>query len=374
MKIGHVEIKVQQYADGRWGFDDYSQGPRRMVRLWKKEKAEARASDIAVLLANGRPDLLGITREEIAEVRRLRDARNSGRPLSGLCWEFLQIKHGKSSRHVQSLERDLKLFEQFIQPATPIAAITALQIQSFLDSRTGASERRKLNLRSSIVSLFRWATRMSYLPRGEGITEAEKVERIVAVPGQANVLTADQMRTLIVNVQDQFLPWLLIGGFAGIRSEEIAPDPKSKKSPLRWEDFHWRDGVIIVRAETAKTKEAREVPIQTNLAQWLAPYKSAEGPVLGSAEQPSKREATRIGKFIGGWKHNALRDSYCSYRARITQNVPKVSYEMGNSIAMVKRSYHRQQSLREARKWFNIKPAKFAKNVVPFYGAKNRVG
>jgi integrase len=164
------------------------------------------------------------------------------------------------------------------------------------------------------------------------------------------------------------MPWLLIGAFAGIRSEEIAPDPKSKKSPLMWEDFDWKHNVIIVRAETAKTREEREVPILPNLSQWLTPYRSTKGPVLGLAEQPSKREATRIGEFIGGWKHNCLRDSFCSYRARIIQDVPQVSYEMGNSIAMVKRSYHRRQSIQAAREWFNIRPMNGSSNLVLFDG------
>jgi integrase len=206
---------------------------------------------------------------------------------------------------------------------------------------------------------------MSYLDR-DRTTEAEKVDRIKIAPGEANIITADQMRTLIGNVQEHFMPWLLIGAFAGIRSEEIAPDPDSKKSPLMWEDFDWKHNVIIVRAATAKTRQEREVPILPNLAQWLAQYRSAKGPVLGDAEQPSKREATRIGEFIGGWKHNCLRDSFCSYRTRITQNVPQVSYEMGNSIPMVKRSYHRRQPIQAAREWFNIRPVNGASKLILF--------
>jgi hypothetical protein len=42
MKIGRISIQVRQYADGRWGFDDYSSGKRVMVRLLSKEKAVAR--------------------------------------------------------------------------------------------------------------------------------------------------------------------------------------------------------------------------------------------------------------------------------------------------------------------------------------------
>src|SRR4030095_8839588 len=218
------------------------------------------------------------------------------------------------------------------------------------------------NLRVAVISLFRWARRMSYLP--DRTTEAEKVEPIELVPGQPNIISPEQMRTLWANVRAEYLPWLCVAAFAGVRSEEIAPDHKSKKSPLMWEDFDWKHKVIIVRAETAKTKHEREVPLLPNLAKWLAPWRNAKGPVIGDCtRQPNDRETARLGALIGGWKHNCLRDSFCSYRARITQNVPQVSYEMGNSIAMVKRSYHRRQPIRAARQWFNIRPVKDSKVV-----------
>jgi hypothetical protein len=74
MKVGHIHIKVRQYSDGRWGFDDYSQGKRHMVRLDSKQKAESRATDLAVLLANGRGDLLQIDQSELAEIKRWKAA------------------------------------------------------------------------------------------------------------------------------------------------------------------------------------------------------------------------------------------------------------------------------------------------------------
>ena len=361
MKIGHVEIKVQQYADGRWGFDDYSSGARRLVRLLSKQKAEARATDIAVLLANGRGDLLQIDQGELAEFRKWKAASNVSVTIAEACASFLALKKSKSNRYRRSLTQDLKLFEGFVGPTTAITTIKALDIQRFIDSRT-AGDRRKANLRAAIVALFLWARRMSYLP--DRTTEAEKVEPIAKLPGQPNVLTPDQMRTLLDNVREDYLPWLLIGAFAGIRSEEIAPDHDSKKSPLKWEDIDWKHKVIIVRSETAKTREEREVPLLPNLAQWLAPWRSATGRVCEF--RPANNETQRLGKSIGRWKHNCLRDSFCSYRARITQNVPQVSYEMGNSIAMVKRSYHRRQSIQMAKEWFNIRPAAKSSKVVTF--------
>jgi integrase len=364
MKIGHISIEVRQYADGRWGFDDYSSGHRVMVRLKTKQKAEARATDVAVCLANGRKDLLHIKGNDLAEFRAWQSARVASVSVSEACKAFIALKGSKSSRHVDSLTKDLALFEDFVGADRSLGAVTALDIQRFLSSRE-AGDRRKFNLRACIISLFRWARRMSYLP--DQTTEAEKVEPIEKTPGQPNILTPAQMRTLLDNVREEYLPWLCIAGFAGIRSQEIAPDRKSKKSPLAWEDFDWEHQVIIVRSQTAKTKEEREVPISANLAQWLAPYRDAKGPVLGNCpRQPTDRETARLGELIGGWQHNALRDSYCSYRARITQNVPQVSYEMGNSVAMVKRSYHRRQPIHTAQEWFDMRPDRDSKNVVVF--------
>jgi integrase len=360
VKIGRVEVSIRQYADGRWGFDDYSSGQRIRVRCRTKRKAEARATDAAVLTANGRNEFSRFDQVKWQRFLKWEEDRNTfNATLGEVIAEFVALKKVKSTDTHQSLKDNLKLFEQFIGARTPIISIKALDIQRFIDSRN-AGQRRQFNLRAIVISLFRWARRMSYLP-DEQMTAAEKVEPVELKPGDASVLSPSQMQILIANVKEKFLPWLLIGGFSGIRSGEIAPTPQSKKSPLKWEDFDWKHRVIIVRRETAKTKEEREVPILPNLAQWLAPWRHAKGPVIKCKVLPSRRETARLGKLIGGWKTNYLRDSYCSYRSRITQNVPQVSYEMGNSIAMVKRSYHRRQPIRAAKEWFKIRPVRDSK-------------
>ena len=359
MRIDKIEI--QKYGDGRWGWDDYSQGKRHMVRCKSKEKAQARAADITVLQANGRVDLLQSNHSEWREFLAWKTASKSSLSLADAVTEFVALKNGNSSRHLRALAGDLRLFVDFIGATRPLGEVKALDIQRFLNSR-GVGQRRQLNLRMSVISLFRWARRMSFLDP-DRTTEAEKVEPIKKVPGKANVLSPEEMRTLLGGIRQDYLPWLCVAAFAGVRTEEIAPDRKSKKSPLRWEDFDWQHKVIIVREETSKVGQEREVPIPDNLAQWLAPYRNAKGPIC--VFQPTNNETGRVGKLIGGWKHNCLRDSFCSYRTRITQNVHQTSYEMGNSPAMVKRSYHKRQPIHTAQEWFDIRPMESA-NVVMF--------
>jgi hypothetical protein len=143
-----------------------------MVRCKTKERALARAIDIDVFMANGRVDLLQSTASELAEFRAWKAAASKhSLGIVDACAEFVALKAQKSNRYQQSLERDLALFEQFVGPTKAIGTITALDIQHFLDSRD-VGQRRKFNLRVSIVSLFRWARRMSYL--SDRTTEAEK--------------------------------------------------------------------------------------------------------------------------------------------------------------------------------------------------------
>src|SRR4029077_7195179 len=220
-----------------------------MVRVVSKHKAEKRAADIAVLISNSRGDLLHIDPVELAEFRRWKAASQDSPELADACSEFISLKAQKSSRHRESLTRDLLLFEKFIGAGRALATITALDIQRFISSRD-AGQRRKFNLRVAVISLFRWARRMSYLP--DRTTEAEKVEPIELVPGAVSIIAPDQMRTLLDNVRPEFMPWLCVAAFAGIRSEEIAPDPKSKKSALMWNNFDWNQKVKIACAKQRK--------------------------------------------------------------------------------------------------------------------------
>src|SRR5438046_5855558 len=99
MKIGHVEIKVRQYADGRWVFDDYSRADRHKVRLLTKQKADARAADVAVLLASGRGDLLQITARDLAEFRQWRQRKVAAPTFAEVVSEFLASKLEDKNLH-----------------------------------------------------------------------------------------------------------------------------------------------------------------------------------------------------------------------------------------------------------------------------------
>ena len=59
-----------------------------------------------------------------------------------------------------------------------------------------------------------------------------------------------------------------------------------------------------------------------------------------------------------GWKHNALRHSFISYRVADIQNVAQVALEAGNSPQMIFKHYRELVRPAEAKAWFAIGPKK----------------
>ena len=53
---------------------------------------------------------------------------------------------------------------------------------------------------------------------------------------------------------------------------------------------------------------------------------------------------------------NAMRHSYASYRLALTEDVPALALEMGNSPTMIFRHYLELKHEDEATQWFSLRP------------------
>jgi hypothetical protein len=61
-------------------------------------------------------------------------------------------------------------------------------------------------------------------------------------------------------------------------------------------------------------------------------------------------------KIPGGWRQNALRHSFISYRVAETGDVARTSLEAGNSPKMIFRHYREIVDAEAAKAWFSIRP------------------
>jgi hypothetical protein len=117
------------------------------------------------------------------------------------------------------------------------------EIEDFLDSKKAAA-RRRINLRSEIITLFRYAQiRLRALPRDRK-TEAELVLRDQTKRKPVETFGPEEFQTFLGVVRPEWLPWLALGGLAGIRAD-------GEIFRITWECFKWDRRIIDLSVESS---------------------------------------------------------------------------------------------------------------------------
>lgn len=367
--VKYRSVAVTVYPIGRPDGREYWQFKRSdgsQVTRATKEKARAAALREAQTIFKGGLAIEDLTPDQVRGIKRMMEVdpelrmvdeflvwhgkRAPKKMLGAALDEFFAAKEanrGRSAQNVKTLKTRLSIL-------TPLRdRIISTIIPGDLALRTTLAPRTRKNIRGSLVTFFRWCVEQEYLPMGEK-TAPERLEKPISRRKVPVTYSAEQMEILLEHVSMKFLPWLAGGGFAGIRMDELHPLPGGEKEPLDWLDFDWDRKVIRMRPETDKNGHGRIIPILPVLRHWLFPIRQNSGPLISclpsSGNDP---ETSRIGKFIGGWKPNALRHSYVSYRSAEI-GLAKTAMECGNSESEAKKSYNDAKTRTDSRKWFGI--------------------
>jgi integrase len=266
-------------------------------------------------------------------------------PLGEVIEKFLAAKSNRSEAYTDKLNADLALLESHCGADRPIDRIRSDEIEDFLDSKKAAG-RRRVNLRSEIITLFRYAqNRLRALPRDRK-TEAELVEKDQTKRKPVETFTPEEFETFLGAVKPEWLPWLVLGGLVGIRTD-------GEIFRIRWECFKWDRRIIDLDPAITKINERRHVSLCDRLIDLLKPVRRESGPVINLKKPEDETE--RLARVTGTpWRRNALRHSFCSYRVAITSDIPLVSTESGNSPAMIKRCYWEVKHFDEGLRWFGL--------------------
>ncbi len=255
---------------------------------------------------------------------------------------------GVSQAHLRTSRLQFDRFARHFGKRT-VSTLTFDEIKEWLQGMN-VKPITRIGYRRGLKSLFNYACRRKFAlanPIDEIHLPKPKEEPI-------EIFTVDKMRALLQAADPQTLPFLAIGGLAGLRSAEIFR--------LDWRDARWQQGVIEVSAAIAKTGARRFVPISENLRAWLHPISKLSGPLISQAHQKTfYRQVMAVARKVGIlWKHNALRHSYASYRTAIVQDVGKVSREMGNSPRVIFKHYRKVVYVQDAEAFWNIYPFGYA--------------
>jgi integrase len=389
LKVGNTLIKIYHWR-GKSGYDQFkvvyhADGQRKRETFGSLAKAKARAQEIAVQIERGDRAVLKLTSAEVAtylHARRLieplsiplnvaveeyvaarshlqdgesilvaakayakRSRNYHDKLVAKVVDELLENKkqNGASARYLKTLRSHLKRFAHAFQ--TNIGSVTTGLIEQWLSSLK-VGPRARNNNRASVITLFHFAQKNGFLPKGEA-TEADAVDKVKDRGGKVHLLTPKQMAKLMRKATGKPALFFALGGFAGIRTAEILR--------LEWKDFNFVRGHITIAADKAKTATRRLVPILPNLAEYLRPYQRGTGRLFKDRDE-EKAIGFAKKNGIDPWPTNCLRHSYASYRLATTADAARTALELGNSPAKLFSNYRELADEHDAKAWFAIAP------------------
>jgi len=272
-----------------------------------------------------------------------------------------------SERNQRTLRGHCRSFEKAIGKKALLGQITPKQIDKWI--RAGqVAPKTQHNRRASIITMFTWCRKKEML-QSQLLTAAERTDSPkVKKAGRKTIWTPRELKAMLENCRADYLPWLVISCFAGVRTNELCPEQRKGvgKDPLRWEDvkLDWDAPHIEIRPETSKTEDRRLIPICPTLLAWLQLLHKGTGritplksPSRRNHNEPSITDELARAAGVEKWKVNANRHSFGSYRTAITKDLGLVSLEMGNSPQTVKSHYLEAVKQSQAEEYFALTPS-----------------
>lgn len=386
VKRGNTTIKIYRHKGRRYKGRQYElftvayrlNGEQLRKNFSRYKDAWDFASDTATALEKGRAQVLSLSAADWQSYMAAKNLlRPFGIPLHDAIEEYVTMRKRKqtvekrvgdivdellaaksqarlSNRYIQTLRTYLLRFADSFQ--TNIGSVNTGAIARWLDSLK-IGPRSRNNVRQAVVTLFNFARRRGYLPKGE-TTEAADVETVRDHDVEIAILTPAELSKLLRKSKPDYQLYFALAAFTGIRSAELLR--------LEWSEINFEKGHIEVKARKAKTATRRLVPIQPNLAKWLEPYRGSKGELFKS--RWTVDSAIKFAKRLRiPWKANCLRHSYATYRLSIVPDAGRLALEMGNSPAKLFTSYRELDRKNHAPEWFAIEPPpRRSAKIVPF--------
>ena len=237
---------------------------------------------------------------------------------------------GKSKSHSDKIAATVKQLSLVLKG--PVARVEPLTIDRWLKSLGGSETSKAMWFRYARM-FFKWCYRMRFIDRSplDGLRPPR------ATPGK-NILTPAQMKALLkAPMSDDVMALVLLGGFAGLRTVEVAR--------MSWEDIDCKTKQIHVRPEVSKQHDGmlqRIVDMTEPLIKRIKFFEKKTGRIVTGSSEALHERRRKVALALGweGWPDNALRHSFATYHLGRCGNAGLTAYQMGHtSPTMVQRVY-----------------------------------
>jgi integrase len=317
-------------------------------KLGERTVAEAVDGFMSNVATVKRVDLTAAV-EQFIEGRKLRTVAKDGkRPQLSPSWHYIVAMW-------------LREFARTF-PGHAVCDLSREHLTAYVNGHSDVSPRTRNSRRATVKQFLKWCVERDFLPANHRLLVADGMVKEIEDGGEIEFHTPKELRMMLDCACQRpehrtLLPVIALGGFAGLRLQEIAR--------LTWADV-WRvPGHIEIAAIKAKTRQRRLVEIVPALAAWLQPYCGCEGGVWEGTLDNFHDLFGKLRDDLGiPARRNGLRHSFCSFHFALHANENLTAQQAGNSPAMIHGHYKGLATKAEAGKWFKIRPAKSAKNIV----------
>jgi len=289
--------------------------------------------------------------------------------------EFLAYKETRvKERQKLNLTDHLKRFADSF-PGASFASISTPMVESWLSGLRSRRNPKKLAIplplsplsrnhyRATVHTLFEFASdpARAWCPRNPvSAIEPETVED--SEPKAYTPEDACQILQTALDHKPSLVPVLALGFFSGLRISEAVEVNLARLAPDTPE----------FRVNADRKTGARVVPFLASCKAWLFAQPRRKGLAWIGGNKTRRTLVDEVSELLTLAKveqiFNGARHSFISYRCASTRNIPQVADEVGNSVGVVNKHYRSLVSAADAKKFFAIRPATPADNVVPMTG------
>jgi integrase len=230
--------------------------------------------------------------------------------------------------------------------ARSLPSITHQQLEEWLLSLPGGQTYR-INHYRVARRFFEWCMDwLEVIPRNP----MKKVGRPAAAEGQErHTLTPGEMQQVLALSKGRLRSWVALGGFAGLRSEEILR--------LDWGDVNLKAKEIFVRnPKQSQGWRPRYVQVLPALIRALGEV-PVSGKVFpgGMRELYMQRHAVVLALGWARWPQNCLRHSFGTYHLAQWKDAARTAHEMGHTNSEIThRHYAIAARSADAAAWWKL--------------------
>jgi integrase len=229
---------------------------------------------------------------------------------------------------------------------------------------TGRGAERQNNIRKDYRTFFNWCVANGYAQSNP----AELVPQKTIERGEIVTLPISKVKDLMKHAanykEGKLVPYVALGTFCAIRPDELAR--------LSWEQIDLREKHVTITASAAKKRGRRIVDIPDNCLAWLRPHASKKTPIkganwrkdfdalkekIGFGSPTDEEKEKSLPPKLAPWPQDVLRHTGISCHYRLNGDEAKTASWAGNSPDMIHAHYRALMSAKDAKAFFEIRPA-----------------